>query len=451
MASLSIGIDVRGVAQGASPGMVAEIERLGGPDGRQRRTVSVSAGEPRRLDDVAPGLWEIRVVTPAGRVLTREVEVEDGIEATADFDISVRTARGDRAAYLPPSVPHEPAADPPTKGIVARGIEAFGRGTADFRGMFDGFGSPRFGGGAMGRIRVQNLPKVEADTGVEARFVPAGEARADVQVLAAWSALAEAVAAGRPPDPIWSAGRPVGASAAGTGVDDGELWSIPGELGGRTFALVDVAGGHRLHVVPVLWRQDGPDTGVLLSVGAEPGSGSRIVVGEPSYAGLLSYLSHGAVVTAVEMIAADDALRPYGSQGEVEMLRDKRACPLGACAAAYALVGTAVPASEAPWHPWISNLRQWFAWLPDGAILDARLRLLTARTDADVDAVLDPVREALARGVPFYRQGFDWLLQAMAQFHEDDLVAAALPLVSRVAASLDVAEVFTTFELKGGR
>ncbi|MEH3036199.1 MAG: hypothetical protein PGN23_06865 [Sphingomonas adhaesiva] len=425
--------------------MVAEIEPMGSREDRHRRTVSVSAGEPKRLDDVAPGLWEVRVLTPAGRVLTREIEVIDGVVATADFDIGVRTASGDRAAYFPS---RSAAPDPIAKGIGLPAV--LGRGSAVFRDIVGGIGGTRFGGGGiMGRVRAR-APETKSVAQVQVRTVPARPVESDEAILASWAALADALGSRREPDALWSAGEAAQPSPAGTGIDGGHLWTVKGVDGARTFALATVAGGRRLHVLPVPWREHELEPGAALSVVGSPGTASRVVVTEPSYSGLLSYLSHGDVVTAAELVSADEGLRPYGGGDAVGMLQDKRACPLGACAAAYALVGVAVPASEAPWHPWVGNLRRWFPMVPDGAILDARLRLLTARTEGDVAPVAAIVRDALCRGIPFYRQGFDWLLQAMLQFPDDGMLAAAHPLVSRVAATVDVTEVFTTFNLEGG-
>lgn len=426
MASLSIGVDVRGGEGARAPGMVAELERVGA-GGRQRRTVAVATGDQTVVDDVDPGLWEIRLVMPAGRTLVREVEVRDGSQASAEFDISVRAARGDRAAYLPP----------PSSGSASNGIVA--RGSAALRDLAIA-GGTRFSG-IVGRPN-RMLREVDA------RIVPVQGAGDPAAAPPAWRAMAAALRDGGLPVSLWSAGREVEPERRGEDVDGARLWEVRGAEGERTFALVGGRGRRRLHSVPTPWWRHGQGPDAFVAVGGEAASNrSRIAITDPSFAGLVSYLSHGAIVTAVELIDADRSLGDRGGTYAENLLADKRSSPLGACAAAYALVGTTRPREDAHWHAWVGNLRRWFEWVPDGAILDARLQLLRARTEADVEAVLPLVQQAVSRGVPYYRQGFDWLLQAMRQFPDDPVLAEALPAVSAVSAYLDMADVFTTFEL----
>jgi hypothetical protein len=182
------------------------------------------------------------------------------------------------------------------------------------------------------------------------------------------------------------------------------------------------------------------------------GSGwtSHVSVDDPLYAGLTGYLASGAASTAVELIQNSGVaiFGDYaGSPISTDLLREKKSSPLGACAAAYVLVASADRTDAMPWRPWVKNLADWFEWIPDGAIIEARCRVLAATTQDDLDACLPLVHEAIARGIPSYTVGIGWLLQLMVHFDEDEFIRSAIALIGRVANKLDMAEAFTTLEV----
>lgn len=431
MPSLSIRIDPSADGSGVQTGMVAELARLQPVDGSSRltRKVSVTTSADSRVDDLAPGRWEVSIVTATGRSLTQEVVVGDEPVAETRFvlpsprvDNSVR--RGVRETGLPPF-------GPPTGVRLTRGMKSAG---ADR--FYDTVEVPSSSGSRA-------PPRMNAHA--EVFGSPFEPARRGEQVQRFWGQLSDSLARGAVPRFLWLGAQPVRvALSARTNVGFG--FDMDVTIGRRAWALLAGDGVRRLHAVPAPWRSGGAGMQIVLATG-DGAAGSRMVVGEAAYAGLLDYLAKGSLAAAADLLHADDGLAAYTRAGAIEVLRDKVSSPFGACAAAYALLGSTVSGEDARWHAWIANLSTSFAWLPDGAIALARLRLAQARSDADVDAALPIVMEALGRGVPFYRQGFDWLLQSMLQFEGEPAMREMMASVREAAAALDMTQVFTTFRL----
>lgn len=431
MPSLSIRLDPSADGLGVQTGMVAELARLQPAGGSMRltRKVAVTTSGDSVVDDLAPGRWEVSIVTASGRSLTQEVDVDDGTVAEARFSLPLpkvvpSTRRGVRGAELG-------LGDPPTGVRLTRGMQSSGA-----EGFYDTRSVPITGGN-----RTIGRPDARVEV-FASLFEPV---RRGERIKAFWAQLSDSLARGAVPRFLWLGAQPV--HAARNGPIDAAAGFVMGETPGRrSWALSTGGGWRRLHAVPVPWSSDGVGVAVVLGSG-DDSSGSRIKVGDPAYAGLLDYLATGSLAAASDLLHADDTLAVFTRDGATELLRDKGANPLGACAAAYALLGSAVPGEDARWHAWIANLSDMFDWLPDGAILLARLRLSQARSEADVEAALPIVLEALGRGVPFYRQGFDWLLQSMLQFDGEPAVCEMMTFVRGAAAALDMTQVFTTLKV----
>jgi len=423
MASLSIEVGRDSGHGGNEPiGLVAELDRLDGPrDVRDTRKVVVSSRSGRVVDGLAPGLWQVKLVTPAGQIDLREVELANAGVVLVRFTIAARRA----------SKPAPPPSPPPTT-----------RRRRGFTPSADGNGGSR-------------TIRFSADAGglwPKASDQPPLVIAATVRPIAAgavelWSRIAAAAADGTLLGELRGAEASVTVMPQIPGVDDETRWTLPEMQGSRTYALA----GARLHCVPVPWHAHGHASPVSIVLDAGPGpQRTRIVVEDEGFAGLLAYLSSGSVLSAVDLIEADDDLAAVVGRSAQDALYDKRASPLGACAAGYALLGSSVPGVEEPWHPWLHNLSNWFPWMPDGAVLLARLRLMNARDDEDAASALTTLHDALGRGLPCYRRGLEWLLQAMLRFPDDPIVAAVRPSLNDVAARLDMQEVFTTLMIGGG-
>lgn len=423
MASLSIEVG-RGSGHGSNEpiGLVAELDRLDGPRAaRESRKVFVSSKTGRIVDGLAPGLWQVRLVTPAGQIDMREVELANVGVVPVRFTIGARRA----AKPAPPS-------PPPATARRRRGFAPSADGNGGMR-------TTRFLADA-GAVRTQ--PDDQPPIVVASAVRPSADGAVEL-----WRRIAAAAADGTLLDELR------GAEASSTvvpeilGVDDETRWHLPQKQESRTYALA----GTRLHCVPVPWHARGGASPVVITLNSRPGpQRTRVVVEDEGFAGLLAYLASGSVRSAVDLIEADDDLAAAVGRSAQDALYGKRASPLGACAAGYALLGSSVPGADEPWHPWIENLSEWFPWIPDGAVLLARLRLMNTRDDEDAASALTTLHDALGRGLPCYRRGFDWLLQAMLRFPDDPIVDAVRPSLNDVAARLDMREIFTTLVIGGG-
>lgn len=425
MATLTL--EIRSAANGLtkSVDLVAEIVPVGGRGARLAQTVAVATGGVREIRDLAPGSWEIRVVTPSGRMISREVDVgHDGSNEVVRMRLDGPT--DDRPTRRKPSSGRRRGLFPDgylTKSFPSSGIRSLG--------VPFGAGA----GSADTRVRVLRGPETCRVT--------------DAEALAAWTDLARCVEGDLTPDRALRA-MAVGSSA---GPDASELVRFPAvQEGRRIFAMATQGNLRRLHAVPVPFRIHGaPGDVVLNRAGVEDGRlTTRVALHDARYAGLVGYLANGDLAAATALLGrvGDDVRGEPLDELAVGILRGKLASPLGACAAGYALLGGdfASEPSETL-HEWIGNLCRRFIWVPDGAVLAARLMLLRASTEEEARSALGPLREAVLRGLPFYSVGLGWLLGSMRHFSDDPLIAAAAPLIQRVAVGLDMDEPFTTLDL----
>lgn len=468
MASLDIMIEDAELPRARS-GVVAELDFLGDteadasrsatPSGEKlRRKVSVLPSSARLVEDLRPGVWEVRIIEPNGRVQSKEVSLEADEHGATSFDLSAR--RGPSATRRPVTISGGSSARKHfgrigsdsirSPGQTRRGAVAAStplvRKPPAYAGVLTRDGAVLRSRSVRGdgAVRGSDAPRTDAFS------IPWAASPSLVDVRAYWSDLAASLNEGDPPVALWGDVRPRRLSAS-TPNDLGMAWRVAAETGVRTFVLVQDGPVRRVHSVPVPWRMNGGGRLVSLAVRGGDARTSVTEVADEAFAGLIEYLRSGAVVTAVDFLVDVPELEGFTSADPVEALQRKQVSPLGACAAAYALIGTTRPGAEPHWRPWVANLHRLFDWLPDAAILKARLELMLARTEGEAKAVLPLVHDALRRGVPYYRQGFDWLLQAMLQFPDDDLVRRLQPRIVDVAAALDMTDVFTTFRIEGPR
>jgi hypothetical protein len=163
-----------------------------------------------------------------------------------------------------------------------------------------------------------------------------------------------------------------------------------------------------------------------------PGSPMAITVRDPMLGGALAYLANGSI----------DVAAPIVSRAR-DMLFGKFINPLAAAAGAYVLVGTTQNDTEhAYWFEWIQNLRNWFEWLPDGAILDAAVHLRFAAGADRYEKARDALLEAYRRGIPWYTLGLSWLIDGLSEFPDDEECQAALAEVRRLSWRVDTQQPF---------
>jgi len=409
--------------------MVAELRSVDGK-GRSRfeRRLEVVAGRELAIDGLAPGTWEVRVLTPTGPMVSGEIDLVAGIEGRLTLQVVQVRSR-------------KPVLEPRSNGSVeARATSApYDAATTTTGGANEYRGVERaFAEAASDSVRITVLaskPELASNPVLVSN------------ALERWRSVARCVG-GKVSIRRALALRDVGMTIRHPFGEPAEArFDEVARRGRRIFALVESGHGTRLHSVPAPFRPHASENVVLLHARLDSFGDlrSRVELSEPIYGGIVAYLAAGAVVTAAELA------RGVTRDLTEDALREKRSSPLGACAAAYVLIGSGKSADEAPWHEWVGNLRRWFPDLPDGAILEARLRLSRARTPHQVREVVDLLREAVARGIPFYAVGIGWLVQSLRHFPDDPLLAETLPWIERVADAVDMDEPFTTLRIGGGR
>jgi hypothetical protein len=104
----------------------------------------------------------------------------------------------------------------------------------------------------------------------------------------------------------------------------------------------------------------------------------------------------------------------------------------------------------------VQNLANRFPWLPDGAILDAWVKLRRQKTDKELRAARSGLLEGYGRGLPIYAKGVRLLLDGLTLFasdareagQEDAEVEAALRSVRRWARQTNTRQVFSCVVVK---
>lgn len=392
-----------------------------------RRSITVLPSEVNVIEQLEPGSWEVKLVTPTGVVISHDVEIAAGRENTVRISLPSAIATQRR---------RKPGIPDPARPVRARPAR---RGGFLTKALGLGGQDEHYAGGFL----------AAQDPAPRSLYGATPTDRSHAGIVTFWSNLAAGIDGVVDTTRMLSAdwgGAPTPTAAATVGV-----WEIPPPVphSGKTRVWIEVSSGdrRRIHSAPVPWTAFDWGDMVLLSTGSGESKSfdSDISLVDQRFAGIISYLASGAVSTAARLLVdgQTDVLRDAGS-----MLRGKGQCPLGAAAAGYVLVGSSNLASPAKWHDWIANLNALFPWLPDGAILAARLRLLSARSEDEARAALPALKEALFRGLPFYSVGLGWLLASMKFFEDDPLISEVRPLVERVAAAIDMDAPFTTLDAR---
>lgn len=178
---------------------------------------------------------------------------------------------------------------------------------------------------------------------------------------------------------------------------------------------------------------------VLVDPARTQGAATTVAVRDARLAGLLAYLDRGQASMAkplLEQLEHDDVIK--------EAIDLKQGNALAACAAAY--VGLAVydPRENEVWDPWLANCMSWFPDIPDGAIVHARRLILrpTGR-EANADAA-EALRKACRAGIPYFSAGVALLREMLLVLSTDfpDLTPLA-DRAGRLAGRVDPSQAFT--------
>lgn len=212
----------------------------------------------------------------------------------------------------------------------------------------------------------------------------------------------------------------------------------------RYFAAVSCPHAVELLSLPMPWRvvMSGreADIEVVLQKPADPtGFSTSAVARDEELGTLLGYLSSGALSTARQM-----------AETAKGMLFDKFDNPFVAAAGAYALVGTALQATDRDWHDWVRNLMMKFPHIPDGAIQWGQLKIRMRRSSEDIEEAKNAFKTAYKRGLPFYSMGMRWLLDGLEAVSRDDAeIEEMLKSVRRLAWRTHFQQPFTIIRLGG--
>ncbi|HXD29743.1 MAG TPA: hypothetical protein VN643_01410 [Pyrinomonadaceae bacterium] len=215
----------------------------------------------------------------------------------------------------------------------------------------------------------------------------------------------------------------------------------PTEESPRWYVLVSTPKTQQLLTVPCPWFSEHREVPAELLVTKDEDLSitTSWVIQDPDLGTVLAYLANGSLQSALRIASHNSAL---------QLLFDKFENPLGAAAGGYLLLANMKAGEKDDWHHWISNLRRYFQWLPDGCIQFAWLKLKQGPLEDSRAEVRLALFEAFDRGLPYYTLGLQWLVDGLTLLGEDDQEAVKrLKLVQRVSWRADMSNLFTNVNL----
>ncbi|HWT14112.1 MAG TPA: hypothetical protein VN231_15270 [Allosphingosinicella sp.] len=392
--------------------------------------------------DVRPGRYRVQLILPSGQIVSRTADVAEGDTVPLQFSIG-----GDPE-------PAAPAADDPaatTPGRARSKRPARRSQVAEELGASFDYAPPSEVAAEASAVSHPAVAVMAAlATGLTAlvragRRASAGDVRLIEQACGSPTALWDVATDSEVPE--WRKQR-LAAAPSKRLEGDMKIWSLRWEGGMNTanvatrqWAYAELADEVQLASIPLPWFDMEREAPVDVEVRrpADGEGGITIRVADPHLSGLLKVLRHGRLGVARAIIEGLE-------QGHLidRAIAGKLRNPLGACAAAYVGLAIFAPGEQERWDPWLPNLRHWFRWLPDGAILHARRIMLRPRGPEEIDEILPALKEAYRAGIPFYSVGLQ-LMREMLTIHgrDDEEARAMLERVTRLASRLEPEEAFT--------
>lgn len=212
----------------------------------------------------------------------------------------------------------------------------------------------------------------------------------------------------------------------------------------RDYALIQ-QGRRRLCLVslPLPWQNEESPTVIELAVRKKPTAAHdlfSLVVRDQHLSAPLAYLANDNVAQAAGI---------YDLSLAQKLLYDKVRNPLGAALGGYILLLSDLQKKDndrEQWHEWVAHLKDWFAWLPDGAIQYAWLKLDHQQNDDDVEEARKALLLACRRGLPYYAKGMSLLVDGLRLFKEDGDAESSVWLdrILPIAWRTDMAQVFVS-------
>jgi hypothetical protein len=176
--------------------------------------------------------------------------------------------------------------------------------------------------------------------------------------------------------------------------------------------------------------------------GGDQGFRLSAVVEESSLSMLIAYLGVGSMPAAQTILKTS-----------TNLLASKMLNPMAAAAGSYVLLGMPIEELQKEyWHDWVRNLKNFFTWLPDGAIQYGRLLLKRGKHPDNLREARDCFLEGFRRGLPYFSKGVEFLLDGLTRFandaresgKEDAEVENALRVTRNLALRTNPRQPFTT-------
>jgi len=415
---LEKGLDGRQLRNGA----IANVYPVGTSSSEQNKSlrnivIPAGSGPASRSIDVDPGRYLIEAKLPSGEVLSQEVEVP---QATPSLEVSLRgeDSPGESLtwqSFTGTAKPQERRAD-----ITDSGFESFGAVAPSPRPAIE--------------VSHLTLPPMQPGEDRSWQWRSVAESTRKPVERAAWLGMV------RPLQPGSS-----GSSVQSFVVDGGEPGPYanphqPDLPNGRQLAWIGQGVEWELASLPVPWLnterfvRSEIDIAVRTELADPRGFRTSLTVRDESFASAVGFMTVGGLANAATMF----------NQAR-DMLMEKVANPFAAAAGAYVLVSTQQGSETQTWHNWVSNLMNWFPWLPDGAIQYGRLKQLDESSDQDLDEARDALFQGYQRGLPFFSAGVRWLLNGLTILASDgDGEAEEMAkIVHRVSLRTCMAQPFT--------
>lgn len=434
--------------QAARFGVLAQIEPIGPSHSARAQSVIIAADATRGLDvQVDPGEYAIKLFLPGGGVLQDDCVVVSGLNAPMEFALpSQRSQAFSLQEVIGSSLLSETLNDV----IGAREPTGKRHSTKSSQSSVKLSSAPK---------RIAKLSGVRTAAPKRAVGVGGGSKRAAAARVPNPPAPTLFVLAGGSADRLkdWNifgmAGNGLSEFATREGrqkpvlVRDGAaIWRLHSdahETTGRSFALIDLGSAYELASLPMPWRCVGRGTFSAIDLAVDTTLGGRaatsIAVHDQAIDALLSYLAPG------QIRALGKVMEVFETEGLIEqIIADKAANPIAACAAAYAGLALFEPSQQERWDSWLPNLMDRFPWLPDGAIVHARRIMLRPHSQDPSAALIETLRKAVAAGLPYFGVGLQLLrdmLQVASVEHDD--AKALLAQIAPAAARLDPRQLFT--------
>lgn len=208
----------------------------------------------------------------------------------------------------------------------------------------------------------------------------------------------------------------------------------------RPVLIINSGTGIKWMTIPFPWKYLGKNLPIeILLTPIKSGHEITISVQEPMINGALGYLYQGASYQGSSLLQTE------------RILFDKISSPLTASLAGYLLFQsystTKYSAEDPSWCSWITNLSNWFEWLPDGAILEAAL--FTYFKIGERDEAFYAAMNAYTRGLPYFSFGLEILLEVMYFFANEGESQAenAVVHLEKIASKTDPSSSFSTIQV----